>query len=219
MIASRPTRASFSTAQRSPIGPPQSWTTTVASSRRCLERSVLVRAATSCDCALAKSICAASCSVAVMMRVLNSSSARFFCAVDTSSFDLAAASAAADWSYWFCVSRVSICTSRSPGFTRVPVSTGILTICPDALDLTSTTLIGSTTPVACASITMSRRCTACVEIGVDLSFLEEHAAASSSAAIVVSLRTGDGRVEVTEARGPRGLRSERGRCGNPDAPG
>ena len=31
MITRRATRSGFSTAQRSPIGPPQSWTTTVAS--------------------------------------------------------------------------------------------------------------------------------------------------------------------------------------------
>ena len=92
--------------------------------------------------------------------------------------DRAAASAAAAWSYWFCTSRVSICTSRSPGFTCVPVSTGIFVICPDAFDLTSTTLIGSTTPVACASMTMSRRWTACVEIVGALSFLLAQAVAT-----------------------------------------
>ena len=32
---------------------------------------------------------------------------------------------------------MSICTIRSPGLTRVPVSTVILVITPDALDLTS----------------------------------------------------------------------------------
>ena len=37
---------------------------------------------------------------------------------------------------------------RSPGLTSLPVSTGICVIWPDALDFTSTTLIGSTAPVA-----------------------------------------------------------------------
>jgi len=51
---------------------------------------------------------------------------------------------------------------RSPGFTSVPVSTGIRVMSPDAFDLTSTTLIGSTTPLAWASTTMSRRVTGAV---------------------------------------------------------
>ena len=174
---------------RSMIVPPTG-AVTVASSRLCLRRSRLVRADTRADCAFAKSICAASCSVAVMIRLLNSSSARFFCAVETSSLDRAAASCAATWSYWFCTSRVSICTSRSPGFTMDPVSTGSLTICPPALDFTSTTKIGSTTPVACASMMMSRRVTATVETGMAFWSLDAQAAPRSSVATTMSLRTG-----------------------------
>ncbi|MND01138.1 hypothetical protein D3C83_200060 [compost metagenome] len=74
----------------------------------------------------------------------------------------------------------------------MPVSTRICTICPPALDLTSTTLIGSTTPVAEASITMSRRWTACVEIESALSFLPPQPATTRMTARVESLRTGDG---------------------------
>jgi hypothetical protein len=42
MITSFPIRSGFSTASRSPIGPPQSWTTTVASRRSssCASRSI-----------------------------------------------------------------------------------------------------------------------------------------------------------------------------------
>src|SRR4029450_9810250 len=54
---------------------------------------------------------------------------------------------------------------RSPGFTSVPVSTGICVICPEDFDFTSTTLIGSTAPVADASTMMSRRSIAAVGMG------------------------------------------------------
>src|SRR5262245_9155210 len=65
---------------------------------------------------------------------------------------------------------------RSPGLTTLPVSTGIWVICPDALDLTSTTLIGSTAPVAEASTTMSRRSMTAVGIGTFDAFFPVQAA-------------------------------------------
>src|SRR5215207_55353 len=60
---------------------------------------------------------------------------------------------------------------RSPGLTSEPVSTGICVICPEAFDFTSTTLIGSTAPVADASTTMSRRSMTAVGIGTVVAFL------------------------------------------------
>src|SRR4051812_8492179 len=64
----------------------------------------------------------------------------------------------------------------------VPVSTGTRVITPPAFDFTSTTLIGSTTPDACASMTMSRRWTPATVTGSDLSLFPEHAAATTRSA-------------------------------------
>jgi hypothetical protein len=84
--------------------------------------------------------------------------------------------------YWLRTSRVSICASRSPGFTRVPVSTFMRVIMPDALDFTSTTVMGSTTPLACASTTMSRRVTGAVcTVAVVVAFRPQAGAIASVA--------------------------------------
>src|SRR5688572_13952265 len=77
---------------------------------------------------------------------------------------------------------------RSPGLTMVPVSTGMAVIWPDALDFTSTTLIGSTAPVADASTTMSRRSIAAVGMGTLAAFLPEQAANVAAAAARPSTR-------------------------------
>src|SRR6516165_987382 len=72
---------------------------------------------------------------------------------------------------------------RSPGLRRVPVSTGILMIRPDALDLTSITVIGSITPLACASMMMSRWLTMAVCTDGVVAFFEQAANATRRAAL------------------------------------
>src|SRR5690606_22824881 len=101
---------------------------------------------------------------AVMICARKSSSERFlFCSATVSEASEDSRSALA-WSNWFCTSRVSSCTMSAPGFTRVPVSTGISVIWPEARDFTSTTLIGSMMPVASAWTTIVRRSIGAVEM-------------------------------------------------------
>src|SRR5258706_10607822 len=121
---------------------------------RAISRSEWARASE--DCALAKASTALSCWSAVSTSWLNSSSARFFAAPVISTSAWAALSAASDWLYWFCTVTASIWASRSPALTTEPSSTGMLRICPDALDLISTTSTGSTVPVASTVCAMSR---------------------------------------------------------------
>ena len=149
---------------------PESGATTRASSKRCFARSRLVLARTMPACACVSCKVADSYSLLVIIRVLNSSSERFLLASATSSCALADRTSASDWSTAFCVSRVSICASRSPARTCDPVSTGILIICPPAFDFTSTTLMGSTAPVAVASTVMLRRSILTVPICWTVSF-------------------------------------------------
>src|ERR1700694_2585849 len=78
---------------------------------------------------------------------------------------------------------------RSPGFTRVPISIGMVTTCPDAVfDFTSMTLMGSMMPVAVTETLMSRRMTAAVWIMTGLAAVLLQPAATTRSATKRILR-------------------------------
>src|SRR5258706_10395851 len=161
---------------------------------RAISRSEWARASE--DCALAKASTALSCWSAVSTSWLNSSSARRFAAPEMSTSACAALRAASDWLYWFCTVTASIWASRSPALTTEPSWTGMLRICPDALDLISTTSTGCTVPVASTVCAMSRVASASVAIvtaaarGVRMARNASHApptTTTASASIVARL--------------------------------
>ncbi len=113
-------------------------------------------ARTCCAFALAAASLAVSYSCSVMDCVLYSSSERRSCDCAFASCALATSRSAWAWTSALFGTRGSTWTRRWPTRTTSPVSTATSRISPEALDFTSTVMMGSTAPAALAETTMSR---------------------------------------------------------------